>query len=109
MVAVRLFHVEDVARLPCQRRQPTLVSRMSARSPHFLLLGTAPLLLLAVGCSGTVVSASDASTTSTQALLSVDRTASVGDPVVSARAHASASFLRMQAGADQNLAARLLG
>jgi hypothetical protein len=41
--------------------------------------------------------------------LSVDRTASVGDPVVSARAHASASFLRMQAGADQSLAARLIG
>jgi hypothetical protein len=56
-----------------------------------------------------VVSASDASTTSTQALLSVDRTASVGDPVASARAHASAYFLRMQAGADQNLAKRLVG
>lgn len=82
---------------------------MSARSRNLFRVGTAPLLLVAAGCSGTVVSVSDASTTSTQALLSVDRTASVGDPVTTARAHASAYFLRMQAGADQNLAARLVG
>ena len=34
----------------------------------------------AVGCSGAVASTSDASTTSTQALLSVERTASAADP-----------------------------
>src|SRR5258708_7533667 len=99
----------DVARLPYQLSQPTLVSRMSARPHSLLRTAAAPLLLLAAGCSGTVVSTSDASTSSTQALLSVERTASVGDPVASARAHASAYFLRMQAGADQNLAARLVG
>jgi hypothetical protein len=84
---------------------------MSARSRLLLGLRAAwiPALLLVAGCSGTVVSASDASTTSTQALLSVDRTASVGEPVGSARAHASAYFLRTQSGADQGLAARLVG
>jgi hypothetical protein len=56
-----------------------------------------------------VVSASDASTSSTQAVLSVDRIAAAGDPGGSARAHASAYFLRLQAGADPNLAARLVG
>src|SRR6185503_19677815 len=63
----------------------------------------------ALGCSGTVVSSSDASTSSTQAILSVDRTAAAGDPSGSARAHASAYFLRLQAGADPTLAARLVG
>ena len=63
----------------------------------------------ALGCSGTVVSASDASTSSTQVMLSVDRTAAAGDPTGSVRAHASAYFLRLQAGADPNLAARLVG
>jgi hypothetical protein len=64
---------------------------------------------VALGCSGTVVSSSDASTSSTQAILSVDRNAAAGDPSASARAHASAYFLRLQAGADPNLAARLVG
>jgi hypothetical protein len=63
----------------------------------------------ALGCSGTVVSGSDASTSSTQAMLSVERTAIAGDPAGSVRAHASAYFLRLQAGADPGLAARLVG
>jgi hypothetical protein len=41
--------------------------------------------------------------------LSVERTATAGDPNGSARAHASAYFLRLQAGADPTLAARLVG
>jgi len=56
-----------------------------------------------------VVSASDASTSTTQALLRVERTATAGDATSSVRAHASAYFLRLQAGADQALAARLVG
>jgi hypothetical protein len=56
-----------------------------------------------------VVSASDASTSATQAIVSVDRTAPAGDQTGTARAHASAYFLRLQAGADPNLAARLVG
>jgi hypothetical protein len=62
----------------------------------------------ALGCSGTVVSGSDASTSSTQAMLSVERTAVAGEPAA-VRAHASAHFLRLQAGADPALAARLVG
>jgi hypothetical protein len=63
----------------------------------------------ALGCSGTVVSTSDASTSTTQAVVSVERTATAGDPNRSVRAHASAYFLRLQAGADPSLAARLVG
>ena len=55
------------------------------------------------------MSSSDASTSTTQALLSVERIASAGDPAGTARAHASAYFLRLQAGADPSLAARLVG
>ena len=55
------------------------------------------------------MSASDASTSSTQAILRVDRTATAGDRSGAARAHASAYFLRLQAGADPSLAARLVG
>jgi hypothetical protein len=42
-------------------------------------------------------------------MLSVERTATAGDPAGPARAHASAYFLRLQAGADPILAARLVG
>src|SRR5438132_10901842 len=63
----------------------------------------------AAACSGNVVSASDASASSTQALLSVERTTTVTDAPASVRAHASAYFLRLQAGADRTLAARLVG
>jgi hypothetical protein len=62
-----------------------------------------------VGCSGTIVTASDASTTTTQALLNVESTAPAGDTAGSAGAHASAYFLRLQAGADPALAARVVG
>lgn len=84
---------------------------MPAQPHRFLRTGIAALSAAvgAFGCSGTVVSASDASTSSTQAMLSVDRTVAAGDPSGSARAHASAYFLRLQAGADPNLAARLVG
>src|SRR5262245_49963859 len=81
---------------PPRRLLPTGIAALSAAA-------------FALGCSGTVVSSSDASTSSTQAMLSVDRTAAAGDPTGSARAHASAYFLRLQASADPNLAARLVG
>jgi len=42
-------------------------------------------------------------------LLSVERTVAAGEPTASVRANASAYFLRLQAGADQALAARLVG
>jgi hypothetical protein len=83
-----------------------------AWNPHRLLgVGTAAGLGLAtmVGCSGTIVTASDASTATTQALLSVESTAPAGDIAGSAGAHASAYFLRLQAGADPVLAARVVG
>jgi hypothetical protein len=84
---------------------------MSLTSPRFFALGTAALAGLAtlVGCSGTIVTAADASTTTTQALLSVDSTTQAGDAAGSAGAHASAYFLRLQAGADPALAARVVG
>jgi hypothetical protein len=80
-------------------------------SRRFLPTGIAAISAAAglSGCSGTVVSASDASTSTTQALLSVDRSALAGDPTGAARAHASAYFLRLQATADPALAARLVG
>jgi hypothetical protein len=83
-----------------------------AWNPHRLLgVGTAAGVALAtmVGCSGTIVTASDASTATTQALLSVESTAPAGDVAGSAGAHASAYFLRLQAGADPVLAARVVG
>ncbi len=70
---------------------------------------TISVAALASACSGNVVTASDASTTSTQALLSVERSATAGDAPSALRAHASAYFLRLQAGADRTLAARLVG
>jgi hypothetical protein len=84
--------------MPVQPRRllPTGIAALSA-------------IAFALGCSGTVVSASDASTSTTQAMLSVERTATAGDPAGPARAHASAYFLRLQAGADPILAARLVG
>ncbi|HKQ69117.1 MAG TPA: hypothetical protein VJT73_07250 [Polyangiaceae bacterium] len=77
----------------------------------FQRVGAAALLagMLATGCSGSVASASDASTTSTHALLSVERTSAAGDEPSSVRAHASAYFVRLQSGADRSLAARLVG
>jgi hypothetical protein len=72
--------------------------------------GMAAILALAASaCSGNVVSSLDASATTTQALLSVERTVAASDAPVSVRAHASAYFLRLQAGADHTLAARLVG
>jgi hypothetical protein len=82
---------------------------MSARFNNLArALGTALVAFAAQACSGTVVSSSDASTTSTQALLRVERTATAADPGA-LRTHASAYFLRLQAGADPTLAARLVG
>jgi hypothetical protein len=69
------------------------------------LVGLATLL----GCSGTIVIGSDASTTTTRALLSIESTTAAGDAAGSGGAHASAYFLRLQAGADHSLAARVVG
>lgn len=97
------------ARLPNPSDQPTLVKSMTARFDNSArVTGTALLAFAAAACSGTVVSSYDASATSTQALLSVERTVTAADPS-SLRAHASAYFLRLQAGADPTLAARLVG
>jgi len=83
---------------------------MSGRFDTLLSAGTTALFAAAVSaCSGNVVSTSDASTATTQALLSVERTATTTDVPTSARAHASAYFLRLQSGADRMLAARLVG
>ena len=84
---------------------------MSVRTHNLLRIGAIALFgaLPGLGCSGAVANASDASTTSTQALLSVERSATAADPTGTARAHASAYFLRLQAGADPNMAARLVG
>jgi len=76
---------------------------------RLLPTGIAALSAAVMGCSGTVVTTSDASTSTTQAMLSVDRTVVAGDPSGSARAHASAYFVRLQTGADPTLAARLVG
>ena len=62
----------------------------------------------ATGCSANVAATADASTTSTRAYLSFERSAREGEPA-SARAHASARFVRVQAGADEAMAARLVG
>ncbi|HEY3594175.1 MAG TPA: hypothetical protein VGL13_09875 [Polyangiaceae bacterium] len=84
---------------------------MSWTSHRWLGLGASALAGLAtmVGCSGNIVTASDASTTTTQALLSVESTSPAGDAAGSAGAHASAYFLRLQSGADPSLAARMVG
>jgi hypothetical protein len=98
-------------RLLDKRRQHKLDLGM-AWNPHRLLgLGTGALAAVGamVGCSGTIVTASDASTTTTQALLSVESTTPAGDGANNAGAHASAYFLRLQAGADPTLAARVVG
>jgi hypothetical protein len=83
---------------------------MSGRQAPFAL--GAPMLLALVlgpGCSGTVASSSTTGNSSTIALLSVERSVSASDPTVTPRAHASAYFMRMPAGADNVLAARLVG
>jgi hypothetical protein len=83
---------------------------MSGRFDNLLSAGTTAFFAVAVSaCSGNVVTTSDASTTSTQALLSVERTAATTDLRSAARVHASAYFLRLQSGADRMLAARLVG
>src|SRR5881394_2373781 len=83
---------------------------MSGRFDNLLYAGSTALFTLGMAaCSGNVVTSSDASTSSTQALLSVERTVSATDAPGSVRAHASAYFLRLQAGADRTLAARLVG
>jgi hypothetical protein len=83
---------------------------MSGDFPHLrCAVATAVFAIVGTACSGNVVSASDASATSTQALLSVERTTAATDAPSSVRAHASAYFLRLQAGADRTLAARLVG
>src|SRR5882672_8461248 len=97
-------------RLPNHRDQPTLVEAMSRRFNNLRYPAASALLALAASaCSGNVVSAADASATSTQALLSVERTVTATDVPSSVRAHASAYFLRLQAGADPTMAARLVG
>src|SRR3954469_3694385 len=97
------------ARLPKPSDQPRLVIAMLARFNNLArAAGTAVVALAAQACSGTVVSSSDASATSTQALLRVERTAAAADPGA-LRSHASAYFLRLQAGADPTMAARLVG
>jgi hypothetical protein len=83
---------------------------MSGRFDNFLHAGTTALFAVGVAaCSGNVVTTSDASTSSTQALLSVERTVTATDAPNSVRSHASAYFLRLQAGADRTMAARLVG
>jgi hypothetical protein len=62
-----------------------------------------------LGCSGTIVSASDASTTTTEALLSVESSRAAGDVTGVAGVHASAYFVRLQAGADPSLATSIAG
>jgi hypothetical protein len=67
---------------------------------------------LVAGCSGNVITSSDASTSSTRAFLSVERTEvlnAAGDATQGVRAHASAYFMRLQSGADQQGASRLVG
>jgi hypothetical protein len=83
---------------------------MSGRFKAPLALG-APLCFALVlgGCSGTVSSSSTTGGSSTVALLSVERSASASDSTVTPRAHASAYFMRLAAGADNVLAARLVG
>jgi hypothetical protein len=83
---------------------------MSGRFDNFLHAGTTALFAAGLAaCSGNVVTTSDASTSSTQALLSVERTVAASEAPGSVRSHASAYFLRLQAGADRNMAARLVG
>jgi hypothetical protein len=83
---------------------------MSGRFDNSLHPGRAALLVVALSaCSGNVVSTSDASTSTLQALLRVERTATVSDSPSSVRSQASAYFLRSQAGADRWMAARLVG
>jgi hypothetical protein len=84
---------------------------MTARGSYPFALG-APVffaLVVGAGCSNAVVSPSSAGSSSTVALLSVERSAAAGDSTVIPRAHASAYFMRLPAGADSNLAARLVG
>jgi len=80
---------------------------MSGRFDKVLYPGYAALFVVAAACSGNVVTTSDASTSSTQALLSVERTVTPTDTPSAVRA--SAYFLRLQVGADPTLAARLVG
>src|SRR5262249_34993147 len=83
---------------------------MSGRFDNFLHAGTTALFAAGIAaCSGNVVTTSDASTSTTQALLSVERTVTATDAPSSVRSHASAYFLRLQAGADRTMAARLVG
>jgi hypothetical protein len=83
---------------------------MSGRFDNCLHAGTTAIFALGMAaCSGNVVTASDASTSSTQALLSVERTVTAADGPSAVRSHASAYFLRLQAGADRAMAARLVG
>jgi hypothetical protein len=68
-------------------------------------------LLMAAGCSGNVATSSDASTSSTHALLSVERTEVVTvarDAAPMVGAHAAAYFMRLQSSADQAIATRLV-
>src|SRR5437016_4647784 len=83
---------------------------MSGRFDKLFHIGTTGFFAVGISaCSGNVVATSDASTSSTQALLSVERTATPADVSSSVRSHASAYFLRLQAGADRTMAARLVG
>jgi hypothetical protein len=101
----------DRVRLLDGSDRPKLGWLMTWSSHSLPICGATALVGLAtlVGCSGTVVSASDASTASTLALLSIESSTAAGEPATFAGAHASAYFLRMQAGADPALATRLVG
>src|SRR3954451_7179929 len=83
-----------------------MLGRSRSLLPHVLVTAS---LLSAVGCSGTVVGGADASATSTEALLSVERSVEAGEALGTPGAYASAHFLRLQAGADRKIAARLVG
>ena len=66
-------------------------------------------LVVGSGCSGTVTTTTNTGNSSTVALLSVERSASASDTASTPGTHASAYFMRLQAGADSVLAARLVG
>lgn len=78
---------------------------MRARRESIFFAGA---LVFATGCSGQVVATADANSSTTEALLTVE-SAAPADGSSLARAHASARFVRMQAGGDDTLATRLVG
>lgn len=93
------------------RARHTLQLFMGRSSNSLSFVGTTILVGLGnlLGCSGNVVSGSDASTATTQALLSIEGATQAGDATGIAGVHASAYFYRLQAGADPGLATRVMG